>query len=63
MKLFKTLEWPILEIGALKWSTASIGLMIGAFFPDFIKQYLMVFVVIACVTTTRVFYFYYIKNK
>ena len=36
MNLFKNKKWPWYEIGILKYQCIIFGLLIGAYFPDFI---------------------------
>ena len=38
MKLFRTKEWTVLDIGLLKWSAIFFGMILGAFLSSFMKN-------------------------
>ena len=63
MRFFKTKEWPIFDLGALKTSTACFALILGAYFPEVIKQYLIFFVVLGFLCWAHVVYFYFFKKS
>ncbi len=44
MKLIKTKRWSPLDITCLKWSSVLFGMIIGAYFSDFTKQYVAVII-------------------
>jgi hypothetical protein len=48
MNLFKPRIWSIWEIACVKWSSISIGAIIGIFFADYLKEYVW-FLVLGCV--------------
>lgn len=50
------------DIGTLKLYVMSIGLVVGAFFPDFIKTYLSVFIAIIVITLTYLMYGLFFRN-
>jgi putative Mn2+ efflux pump MntP len=45
MKLFRSKVWSPFDIALLKWSCIFLGMIIGAYLSDFVKDYLWVFVV------------------
>jgi hypothetical protein len=47
MKLFRTKIWTWLDIAFLKWSAILFGMVAGAYFADFIKRNVMVFLLAA----------------
>ncbi|MCK5010730.1 MAG: hypothetical protein KAS98_09610 [Deltaproteobacteria bacterium] len=44
MKLFRKKEWTVLDIGLLKWSAIFFGMILGAFFPGFVKNNIWFFI-------------------
>jgi hypothetical protein len=44
MKLFKTKEWTVLDIGLLKWSAIFFGMILGAFLSSFVKSNIRFFI-------------------
>ncbi len=51
------------DIGILKIYVMSIGLVVGAFFPTFIKTYLSVFIAIIVITLTYLMYGLFFRNN
>ena len=47
MTLFKSKVWSPIDIGSLKWSCILLGMIVGAYLSDFVKDYVWVFVIIA----------------
>jgi hypothetical protein len=43
MKLFRTKVWSWLDIGLLKWSVLLFGMVAGAYFADFVRQFVWIF--------------------
>jgi hypothetical protein len=50
------------DIGLLKTYGAIPGLILGAFFPEFIKQYLWLFIAVFVVLMFRYLYLLFIKK-
>jgi len=49
MRLLRTKVWWWGDIWALKWCAFLFGIIAGAFFSDFVKQYVWIFLVVAVV--------------
>lgn len=47
MKLYKAKVWSVIDIGLLKWCCIVIGMIVGAYLADFIKQYVWFFAIAA----------------
>lgn len=45
IKLFKSKVWSPLDIGCLKWSCIFFGMIAGAYFSEFTKQYVWLFII------------------
>ncbi len=59
MKLFEPRVWSVLDLACLKWSSILFGAIAGAYFPDFVRTYVWVFVVafvLLGIRPTMVFY-------
>lgn len=46
MKLIKTKTWLPIDIACLKWSSIFLGMIAGAYFPEFIRHYVWIFAVV-----------------
>jgi len=44
MKLLRTKEWTVLDIGFLKWSAIFFGMILGAFLSSFVKNNIWFFI-------------------
>lgn len=44
MKIWKNTVWSPWALGSLKWSSILFGVIVGAFFPDFVSQHLWAFI-------------------
>jgi uncharacterized ion transporter superfamily protein YfcC len=53
MKLFRSKMWSPVEIVCLKLSAILFGMIAGAYFPEFTKQYVLIFVVIALILAIK----------
>jgi len=51
------------DIGLLKTYGAIPGLIIGAFFPEFVKQYIGFFILVFAILFLRYVYVLFLKNK
>jgi uncharacterized membrane protein YoaT (DUF817 family) len=47
MNLFRSKVWRPVDIALLKWSCILLGMIVGAYLSDFIKDYVWVFVTAA----------------
>ena len=56
MNIFKSYTFDWKQIGVFKLALLSIGAIGGAYFADFVKDYLVLFVVVAVVTTAYVMF-------
>lgn len=54
MRLFKSYTFSWKELGIFKLALLSIGAIIGACFADFVKDYLVVFAIVAVVSTVYI---------
>jgi hypothetical protein len=59
MKLFKTKIWIWSDIVLLKWSVLLLGMVVGAYFADFIKQYILVFLLAAIILAIKPTFSYF----
>ena len=53
MKLFRTKIWTPLDIALLKWCCILIGMIAGAYFSDFTRRNIWIFIVIAILLAVR----------
>lgn len=53
MKLLKNKIWLWHDISLLKWCSFLFGMIAGAFFSDFIKEYLLLFLLAAVALAIR----------
>jgi putative Mn2+ efflux pump MntP len=60
--LFRVKKWPVVDLTIFKWTTALFGIMIGAYFSDFVKQHIVTIAILAALGAIRVCYFYYFKK-
>jgi len=56
-------DFTVWDIGLLKTYGAIPGLILGAYFPQFVKQYLWVFIFIFGVLFVRYVYLLFFKNS
>lgn len=54
MSLFKTYKFGWKQIGVFKLALLSIGAVGGAYLTDFVKDYLVVFIVVAVISSAYV---------
>jgi hypothetical protein len=47
MALFRSKVWRPVDIALLKWSCILLGMIVGAYLPGFVKDYVWVFVTAA----------------
>ena len=47
VKLFRSKVWSPLDIACLKWCCILIGMIVGAYFSDFTKRYIWIFIITA----------------
>ena len=62
MGIFKTKMWSAVDLMLLKWSSVLFGMIIGAYWGVFVKQYLWVFIVLVIVFGARPLYSYWAKD-
>jgi hypothetical protein len=53
MKVLRTKIWGWFDIGLLKWSALLIGMIAGAYFHDFVVQYVWVILIAAVLLVIR----------
>ena len=53
MKLFRSKMWSPVEIVCLKLSAILFGMIAGAYFPEFTKQYVLGFVLVALILAIK----------
>lgn len=53
MELLKARLWNWTDIAFLKWSALLFGMIVGAYFSDFVKQYAIAVLLIACLLAIR----------
>jgi|GEM_PF-294013 len=53
MKLFRTKVWSIVDIGCLKWSCILAGMIAGAFFHEFTRRHVWLFIGAAVVLAIK----------
>lgn len=54
MSIFKSYKYSWQQIGIFKLSLLTIGAILGAYFADFVLDYLLLFVAVAVVSTAYV---------
>lgn len=62
MGIFKTKVWSAVDIGLLKWCCVLFGMILGAYFSNFVKQYLWIFIALTIVFAIRPIYCYWFKK-
>jgi hypothetical protein len=63
MKLLKARLWNWTDIAFLKWSALLFGMIVGAYFSDFVKQYAIALLLIACLLAIRPLIAYFKDSK
>jgi len=53
MKLLNPRIWSWTDIAFLKWSAILFGMIAGAYFSDFVKHYVLAFLLAACLLAIR----------
>jgi hypothetical protein len=53
MKLLKNKRWAWYDIAFLKWSALLVGMVAGAYFSSFIRDYLLIFLLVAVILAIR----------
>jgi hypothetical protein len=53
MKLLKNKRWEWYDIALLKWSVLFFGVVAGAYFSSFIREYLLLFLLVAVILAIR----------
>ena len=59
MNLFKNKKWPWYESGILKYQCIIFGLLIGAYFPDFILKNAWIFIILFVLAYIKTIHFYF----
>lgn len=54
MSLFKSYKFSWKQIGIFKLALLSIGAIIGAYLADFVQNYIVIFLVVAIVSSTYI---------
>ena len=63
MKLFKTKLWSVVDIGSLKFCCILIGMIAGAYLPDFVKRYVWLLAAAAILAAIKPSLNYFGKGK
>jgi len=53
MKLLRTKIWKWYDIGLLKWSVLLFGMILGAYFHDFVMQHVLAILFVAVLLVIR----------
>lgn len=53
MKLLRTKMWSWYDIGLLKWSVLLFGIIVGAYFHDFVMQHVWAILIAAVLLVIR----------
>ena len=53
MKLYRTKEWTMLDIGLLKWSCIFFGMILGAYTSIFVKNNLWIFIALVVILAIK----------
>ncbi len=53
MKLLRTKVWPWADVWMLKWSAFLFGIIVGSYFPDFFRKYVVIALVLAILLAIR----------
>ncbi len=59
MSIWKTKLWKPWDVAFLKWASLGFGMIIGAYFPEFIMQYLWVIVTLVVLMSAKVIVAYF----
>ena len=59
MKLLRTTRWSPISIASLKWCCMLIGMIAGAYFPEFVKKYVWLFVIGAALFSIKPYMTYF----
>ena len=62
MKLLRSKVWSPLDIGCLKWSCIFFGMIVGAYFSEFTKQYIWLFAVAVILLAIKPLVAYFKNN-
>ena len=63
MGLMKSRVWPYWQIGVLKWTSILIGMLIGATWSGFVKNFAWIILALAVLGSAQVIVFYFSKEK
>ena len=63
MKLFKTKLWSVVDIGSLKLCCILLGMIAGAYLPDFVKRYVWLLAAAAILAAIKPTLNYFGKDK
>lgn len=61
MKLLRTKEWTVLDIGLLKWSAIFFGMILGAFLSGLVKNNIWFFISLVVILALKPAYSYWRK--
>ncbi|MGM0653168.1 MAG: hypothetical protein ACQES4_10385 [Bacillota bacterium] len=53
MKLFKDKKYSVIDIGLIKWSCILIGMVLGAYFADFVLGYVWLLIIVAFILAIK----------
>ncbi len=59
MRIFRNKTYTVFELGVLKTCVLCVGLMLGAYYPEHVKRFILPIAAIAAVTYLRAMYFYW----
>ena len=53
MKLFKDKKYSVIDIGLIKWSCILFGMVLGAYFADYVLGYVWLFIIVAFILAIK----------
>jgi hypothetical protein len=62
MKLFRTVKWPPISVGSLKWCCILFGMIAGAYLSEFTKSHVWFFTAAAVLLAIKPMITYFGRN-
>jgi len=59
MSVFRSKTYTAFELGVLKTCVICVGLILGAYFPLYVKKFIWPIAIIGAITYVRAMYFYW----
>ncbi len=59
MNWIRQRNWKWTDIALIKWGALLFGMIVGAYFSDFVKQYAIPLILVACILAIRPLIYYF----